>query len=331
MSSPPPTPVRPSRTGAWALLASVAAGALAAVQAGVNGALAERSGSDVHAGAAAALVSLGSGLLVLSVLCLHRAVGPGVRRIGSALRSRALRPWHVAGGVAGALVLLGQGITVGTIGVALFTVALVAGQSGSALAVDRAGLGPAGVQHISAHRAVGTLLTVAAVVLAVVGGGAAPGSPRGATLALVLLPLVGGAAVAWQQAVNGRVGAVGGPVAAAWVNFLGGTVIVAAVVGVLALVPGQGVRLPSPLGGSWWLYTGGVLGVVIVATSVLVVRVLGVLLLGLGLVAGQVLAATALDVLSPAADVGPVTVLGAALTLLGVAVAAGLPRRHAAP
>ena len=60
----------------------------------------------------------------------------------AAARAGALRPWQLLGGVAGASLVASQGITVGTIGVALFVVAVVAGQTSSGLAVDHAGLGP---------------------------------------------------------------------------------------------------------------------------------------------------------------------------------------------
>lgn len=40
--------------------------------------------------------------------------------------------------------VISQGLTLGTIGVAVFTVGLVAGQTMSSLAVDRAGIGPGG-------------------------------------------------------------------------------------------------------------------------------------------------------------------------------------------
>jgi transporter family-2 protein len=59
-----------------------------------------------------------------------------------------------------------------------------------------------------------------------------------------------------------------------------------------------------------------------------------VLVLGLGLIAGQVLGSLALDVLAPARDTGPAanTVLGAVLTLVAVGVAT-LPtvKRYVAP
>ena len=47
-----------------------------------------------------------------------------------------------AGGLGGAMYVASQSITVATLGVALFTVCIVAGQTGNSLLVDRLGLGP---------------------------------------------------------------------------------------------------------------------------------------------------------------------------------------------
>jgi transporter family-2 protein len=80
-----------------------------------------------------------------------------------------------------------------------------------------------------------------------------------------------------------------------------------------------------------WLYTGGLLGVVVIATAAAVVQVTGVLLLGLSAIAGNVIGAVLLDLLAP--TVGPPaanTYAGAALTLVAVVIAAYPHRRAAA-
>ena len=58
------------------------------------------------------------------------------------------------------------------VGVALLTVALVAGSTGGSLPVDAAGLGPAGRRPITAPRVAGVLLAIAATVISALG---APG------------------------------------------------------------------------------------------------------------------------------------------------------------
>ncbi|MBY8848440.1 DMT family transporter [Saccharothrix sp. MB29] len=87
--------------------------------------------------------------------------------------------------------------------------------------------------------------------------------------------------------------------------------------------------LPSAAPAEPWFYAGGVLGIVTIGSAVLAVRRLGVLLVGLCQVAGQLVGALAVDLVAPAAggQLSAVTVIGTALTLIAVAVAA-LPARR---
>jgi bacterial/archaeal transporter family-2 protein len=288
-----------------------AAGVAMALQARINGELAVRVGDGV----AAAVISFGVGLALLAVIVPLVPTGRrGLPAVREALRSGTLRWWHCLGGVFGGFVVATQGLTVSTIGVAVFTVALVAGQSTSSLAVDRSGLGPGAAEPVTPARVAGAVLCVVAVVVAVADRLDAP-----ATLGLAVLPLLAGAGIAWQQAVNGRVRAAGGSTwPATLVNFAVGTVALVIVFGVVVAVRGwpAGDLPPEP-----WLYAGGVLGVILIAIAAAVVRFTGVLLLGLSAIAGQVSGALVLDLVVPA-DGRPQlnTYAGAALLLAAVAV-----------
>ncbi|MFC8846117.1 MULTISPECIES: DMT family transporter [unclassified Micromonospora] len=315
--SPPTLPTARRITGVGLATAS---GVAVAVQSRINGEL----GVRLADGIAAAVVSFSLGLLVLLVLV---PATPGGRRALAALRAAlaggSLRPWQCLGGACGALFVAAQGLTIGALGVAVFTVAAVAGQSGSSLLVDRAGLGPAGRQAVTPNRLVGATLTVLAVVLAV---GDRLGDPG--TLGLALLPLLAGVGVAWQQAVNGRVRvATGSALAATLVNFSVGTVVLLAAFVVEVAVRG---RPDGGLPAEPWLYLGGPVGIVFIAVAAAVVRFTGVLLLGLSTIAGQVVGAALLDVVLPtaASHPGVNTLLGAALTLFATLLAAlGPPGR----
>jgi transporter family-2 protein len=207
-----------------------------------------------------------------------------------------------------------QGLTVATIGVAVFTVAIVAGQTGSGLVVDRSGLGPGAAEPVSPTRVAGAALTVVAVLVAVADR---LGSP--VALGLAVLPLLAGLGVAYQQAANGRVRvAAGWAWTATFVNFS---------VGGVALLVGFAIGVAVrgwPAGGlpaEPWLYAGGVLGVLVIVTAAAVVRATGVLLLGLATISGQVVGALALDLVVPTAGPPmPNTYLGAALALVAVAI-----------
>lgn len=303
----------------------VVVGAMVAVQSELNGRLATGLGGGVRGGAAAAAISFGTGLVVLLAL-VALAPGPraGVRRIASAARSGDLRPWHLLGGVGGAALVASQGLSVGAIGVALFTVSMVAGQTTGGLLVDRIGLGPSGPQAITAGRAAGALLTVGAVAVGVAGRLGGGDAVTVTVLALALLPLVAGGGVPLQQAANGQVSERGGPVAAAANNFLVGFLSLLVFLGAaLLLAPGD-LRGPPR---SWWLYCGGPVGVVFITASARLVKVHGVLVLGLCTVAGLVIGSVVVDAVGPDPHLGPLTVLGAVLALTGVALGASATRR----
>ncbi|WP_254188085.1 DMT family transporter [Micromonospora sp. WMMB482] len=293
---------------------------MVAVQSRINGEL----GVRLADGIAAAVVSFGVGLLILLVLV---PATPGGRRglgaLRGALRTGTLRPWQCLGGVCGAFLVATQGLTIGALGVAVFTVAVVAGQSGSSLLVDRAGIGPTGRQPVTPNRLIGAVLTVLAVLLAV---GDRLGDPD--ALALALLPLAAGVGIAWQQAVNGRVRAASGSaMTATLVNFTVGTAALLVTFAVDLVVRGRpaGAFPDEP-----WLYLGGPLGIVFIALAAALVRFTGVLLLGLATIAGQIVGAVLLDLVLPTAASHPGldTLLGAALTMVAVLVAAFGPARR---
>ncbi|TDB77207.1 DMT family transporter [Micromonospora sp. KC721] len=316
--TPPTAPA--SRRIAGVGLAT-ASGVAVAVQSWINGEL----GVRLADGIAAAVVSFASGLLVLLVLVPAVPAGRrGLRELRAALGGGTLRPWQCLGGVCGAFLVATQGLTIGALGVAVFTVAVVAGQSASSLAVDRAGVGPAGRQRVTTARVAGAVLTVLAVLLAVGDRLADPGA-----LALAPLPLLAGMGIAWQQAVNARVrDAAGSALTATLVNFSVGMVALLATLAVEMAVRG---RPGGVLPGEPWLYLGGPIGIVFIAVAAALVRFTGVLLFGLATIAGQVIGAVLLDLLLPtaASHPGPAALAGAALTLVAVLIAAlgPAPRR----
>jgi bacterial/archaeal transporter family-2 protein len=299
-------------------------GVCLAVQGRINGQL----GRQLHDGVLAALISFSVGsVLLLAVLPVLPAARAGFGRLREALRTEsrttasetlALRPWQLLGGTCGAFLVTTQGFTVSILGVAVFTVAVVAGQIVTSLPVDRAGLGPGGPQPITLPRAVGASLAVVAVIVSVSDHGAVT-DPGG--LWWAVLPAVAGLGLAWQSAVNGRVrAAADNVVVPTIVNFLVGTSVLVVATAFDLVFNG----LPDALPGQWWLYAGGTMGIVAIMTAVTAVRVTGVLLLGMASVAGQLAGAVLLDLFVPAADAGlSVTrVVGITLTMVAVGIAA---------
>ncbi len=82
----------------------------------------------------------------------------------------------------------------------------------------------------------------------------------------------------------------------------------------------------NPLPAQWWYYLGGPMGCIFVGIANLLVRSLGVLVAGLGMIAGQLLGSLALDLILPVPGtvIALPTVLGTILTL-GAIVLATLP------
>ncbi|WP_442860344.1 DMT family transporter [Arthrobacter sp. zg-Y40] len=295
---------------------SLLAGVAMPVQTRVNGTLGQR----LDDGLAAALVSFTVGLVVMSAISVVLPRGrAGASQLLPALRERRFPRYYVLAGMIGGYFVLSQTLTVAVLGVAVFTVAAVAGQTLTGLVVDRLGIGPAGKKALTVMRVVGAVLTIAAVAWAVspkLTGGQDPS----AWLLPVLLPLTAGMLMSFQQAMNGTTGMhYGTPITATLVNFISGTVLLAVMWGIKVAVSGRG----NPLPGEWWLYLGGPMGCVFIGLAALLVRSLGVLLTSLGLIGGQLIGSLLLDIVFPApgTTVVAATVLGTLLTLAAIVLA----------
>lgn len=300
----------PAKEPVPALLAvamAVAAGLAMAGQSAANGALAGRLGSPLSA---AMVSNVLGGVLLFAIVAAFPDVRRGLRRIRA-----DRRPWWVyIGGAFGALFLFTGALAVPLIGVALFTVGQVCGQTGGGLLADRLGLGPNGRVRVTGWRVLGTVLAVAAVVTAQFGHGLKSDA------AWWLLPFVAviGVGLAGQSAFNGRVTQISRqPFATGVVNFLVGTgvlVVVFVPLRIAGSVPWNG--LPSEP----WLYAGGLVGPFVVALVVTAVASIGVLRSGLATLAGQLGGALALDVARTHAAPSPWVVAGVAITAVAVFV-----------
>lgn len=266
---------------------------------------------------AAALWSFVSGLVVITGMTLASATGrAGLRNVAAKLRDRSLPVWQVLGGVAGASIVLAQALTVEYIGVALFTVAFVAGQISAGLVVDHHGLAPGAPRAATGRRIFGAVVVIAAVLLL-----SADRLGSDPAVVLALAPFCSGLLVAVQQAGNARLRiAVGSALSATVVNFLTGALALA-----LALMVDVALTGPPAIGlagHQWWMLVGGAMGVVFIGLNVIVVGRLGVLLASLGALFGQLLGSLILDILFPQAgsNVSGFTFAGIALVLVGVAI-----------
>ncbi len=302
---------------AWlALGGAVSIGAMTAIQARINGVL----GVRIEDGIVAGLISFAVGLiaLLLVIPCLP-AARAGVGRLVHGIRRRTIPFWMLLGGACGALTVSTQGLVAGVLGVSLFTVGVVAGQTLHGLILDRVGFGPAGVVAVTLGRVVGGALALAAVAFSL-GGDVLASAP----LWLLLLPFLTGAGIAWQAGANGRLAKrVGSPISATLMSFIAGTVVLVAAASISVAARG----LPAALPAEPWLYLGGLLGFAYILLGAFLVAHTGVLLMGLGSVLGQLVTSVLIDLLWPV-DQGPeLWQLIGMVVLAGASVVVALPRR----
>lgn len=325
-----PSATHHGREVSAALLAAAVCGAILPVQSRINGRLAELVDP-----APAAIVSFGSGLLILTlILILVPATRLGLRKVPFTMRIGGLRWWEVIGGVGGGLLVAAQTYAVPLVGVTAFLIAVIGGQSVSALAVDRAGLAPGGVQPLSASRiAAASLAVVGVAVAATAPGRGEAGGVVGLALVLpLLLAFLAGAGQSVQQAYNGVVTTVSrDALATAWLNFFTGTsflLVLGAVAWVVAGLPGPG---PTVAALPWWAWVGGATGVVFIALAAWAMQHLPVLAFALVTVTTQLVVGVLLDLADPVARqaLGPQVLAGVALALVASAWAAAARRRGA--
>lgn len=290
-----------------ALGGAVAIGVMTAVQARINGVL----GVRVDDGIVAGLLSFSVGLLALvAVIACIPSARRGVGRLWSGIRQGSIPFWMLLGGACGALTVSTQGLTAGVLGVSLFSVGVVAGQTLHGLVLDRIGFGPAGVVAVTPGRVAGGVLALAAVGISLSGDVLAS-----APLWMLLLPFAAGVGIAWQAATNGRLAQrVRSPLAATLMSFVAGTVVLVLAAGTSVAFRGMPESLPAEP----WLYLGGFLGAGYILLGAFIVAHTGVLLMGLGSVLGQLVTSVVIDLIWPPAS-GPA--LWQVIAMVAVAVA----------
>ena len=312
-------PTDPEHLHLAAMAGAVVVGVLASAQARINGGLAHVVDDPLLA----AVVSFGGGLLILCVIVLLRRSTRTALLVVLPERLRAgdLRWWQLIGGLAGALYVACQGLAIPSLGVALFTVLIVAGTTGSSLLVDSMGLGPGGRRPVTKARVVGAVGTTVAVLIAVSGRF----STGSLALAAVVLTVTAGFLQTFQQAVNGQVAMrTGDPLVATFINFLMGLTALVTALGIEHLVLHHAWISPPAPWVSPILWSGGIFGIIWIMTAARVVRPLGVLLFALLSIGGQLLGSLVLDIVvpTPGTVVGWQLVRGVALTGAAVAFAA---------
>ena len=289
-------------------------GAMIALQARANGELSHLIGNGVEA----ALVSFGSGLIIISVIALFTpSIKEGARNLRDAVARKELPKWTLFAGALGGGFVAVQTHIVPLIGVAIYSVASIAGQTAASLVVDRIGLTGGGKKHITPRRIAAAFFTVFAVFISVYDRIDA----QNLSLIAVFMGCVAGAIVGVQRAMNGQINEHSHQsFTTSLLNFIMGTTFLVIFLGILVLINSEEL-VPLPAG-PWWIYTGGIIGVIYIAFTSTIVQHLGVLTFTLFSVGGQLVGSLLIDLYSPTdgVQVSMYLVTGIAITYVGVIV-----------
>ena len=293
------------------LLAALS-GAMIALQARANGELSHRLDNGLQA----ALVSFSSGLLIILLITpFSPHIKEGIRNLRGAISRKEIARWKLLAGALGGSFVAIQTQIVPLIGVAIYSVASIAGQTAMSLVVDRIGLTGGGKKLISPRRVLAAVLTVLAVLVSVWDRIDA----NNLSMIAVTAGCVAGAVVGVQRALNGQINEHSHQsFTTSLLNFITGTTFLVILI-LVGVALGKNELSPLPAG-PWWIYTGGVIGVIYIAFTSTIVQHLGVLTFTLFSVGGQLAGSLIIDLVSPTdgVSVSAYLVTGLAMTYIGV-------------
>jgi transporter family-2 protein len=296
------------------------------LQARANGELSQRMGNPIEA----ALVSFGSGLVIISLISFFSpAIKKGLRDLRAAVSRKEIPTWTLFAGMLGGSFVAVQTQIVPIIGVAIYSVASIAGQTAASLFVDRIGLTGGGKKQITKKRVTAAAVTVLAVLVSVLDRIEA----HNFSVLAVVFGCFAGGIVGVQRALNGQINeSTNQSFTTSLLNFIMGTTFLVIFLGIGALI-NRAELVPLPAG-PWWMYTGGTIGVIYIAFTSKIVQHLGVLTFTLISVGGQLVGALLIDLYSPTqgVQVSVYLVSGIVMTYFGVVVggAGNLPKRKSA-
>jgi transporter family-2 protein len=293
------------------LLAALS-GVMIAMQARANGELAYRTGNSLEA----ALVSFGSGLVIISIIALFNpSIKEGISNLRGALSRKEIARWKLFAGALGGSFVAIQTQIVPLIGVAIYSVASIAGQTAASLVVDRIGITGGGKKVITGRRVSAATITVAAVLVSVIDRIDA----KNLSIIAVLAGCIAGAVVGFQRALNGEINEYSHQsFTTSLLNFITGTSLLVILI-LIGLATNQMSLVALPTG-PWWIYTGGLIGIFYIAFTSTIVQHLGVLTFTLFSVGGQLVGSLVIDFLLPTSGVhvSAYLITGIVMTYLGV-------------
>ena len=264
----------------------------------------------------AAIVSFTTGLLFVAVIALFRKdVRSGFRQIFSAVNLKLLPSWRLGAGALGASFVAMQTYAVPIAGVALFTVASLAGQTGISLWVDHVGLAGGSRVIITKRRVIAAIITILAVVVSTWDRF----TISNFSLLTIVLAVFSGTWVGVQRALNGQINSYSkASFATSLLNFITGTTFLLFLLSLRTLFTDHSVM--NFTSGPWWMFLGGSIGVIYIALSAHIVQYVGVLEFTLFSVGGMLVGSLLIDIIVPTKGtiISGFLIAGILLTYLGV-------------
>ncbi len=200
-------------------------------------------------------------------------------------------------------------------GVALFTVASLAGQTAISLWVDKLGLSGGAKSLITKRRVIAAIITVIAVAVSAWDRFAMSDF----SILALSLALFAGTWVGVQRALNGRINSYSNKsFATSLLNFITGTSFLLVLLAIRSIFTDHSILnfKTAP----WWMFLGGSIGVIYIALSSHIVQHLGVLEFTLFSVGGMLIGSLLIDFVfpTPGTQISLYLIAGIALTYLGV-------------
>jgi transporter family-2 protein len=228
------------------------------------------------------------------ISAFRKDVRAGFKDIFKAVKNKELSRWRLGAGVLGASFVAMQTHVVPIVGVALFTVASIAGQTAISLWVDHVGLMGSGKNVVTIRRVVAAVITVLAVIISAWGRF----SMSNFSPLAIFLAIVAGGWVGVQRALNGQINNYSNKsFATSQLNFITGTSFLLLLLSLRSLFTDHSIMNFST--GPWWMFLGGSMGVVYIAFSAVAVQHLGVLDFTLFSVGGMLFGSLLIDIFAP--------------------------------
>ncbi|MCB0861740.1 MAG: DMT family transporter [Solirubrobacterales bacterium] len=271
-------------SSALVALLIVLVGILFASQAPINSGLGRSTGP-----LAAAFVSFGVGMVALFLIILIGGTIGGLGSIGE------VPAWQFTGGLIGATYVALATITISRIGAGVVAATTITGQLACSVAVDHYGWFGIEVHDVTGPRVLGLLLLLGGALAMLYSreeaSSSAPVSDRRQRAVFVALIFFSAALVGLQHPINSELATRVGDFPAGFVNFAVGTLLL----GLLVLATGKALGLKRIGDPRFYYYFGGLIGVVVVVSSLAAVTEIGAASLTSALVTGQLIGSLVLD------------------------------------